>query len=206
MKHKDSEKSKEEKPAGEQQNQQENAPHAAEKELQELAAKAETLQKEKDELFAKLQRLSADYLNFQKRVPKQIEEAVIYEKEKMVKMLLPSLDNFERTLNNIEKVDNIKSLSAGIKIVYDQMLEILKTHGAEQISEIGEKFDPSLHEAVVQQNEETKEDNIVLEEFQKGYRMSGRTIRPSKVAVNKLLPKTPAQEESSEEPETTDTE
>ena len=60
----------------------------------------EELQKEKDELFAQLQRVSADYANFQKRVPRQISDSINYEKEKIIKSLLPALDNFEHTLQN----------------------------------------------------------------------------------------------------------
>jgi len=66
------------------------------------------------------------------------------------------------------------------------MLDILKSHGVEQIKAPGEKFDPALHEAMMQKTEPEEEDNIVLEEFQKGYKLNGRVIRPSKVIVNKL--------------------
>jgi len=66
------------------------------------------------------------------------------------------------------------------------MLDILKSHGVEQIKAPGENFDPALHEAMMQKTEPEEEDNIVLEEFQKGYKLNGRVIRPSKVIVNKL--------------------
>ena len=137
-------------------------------------------------LFAQYQRVSADYANFQKRVPKQIADTICYEKEKIIKTLLPALDNFEHTLQNTDSVENADVFVKGVRIIYDQMLDILKSHGVEQIKAPGEIFDPALHEAMMQKTEPEKEDNIVLEEFQKGYKLNGRVIRPSKVIVNKL--------------------
>ena len=155
-------------------------------ELEELRDTIESLQKEKDELFAKLQRVSADYANFQKRAPKQISDTIAYEKEKIIRTLLPALDNFEHTLQNADSAEDVDVLVKGIRIIYDQMLDILKSHGIEQIKALDEKFDPALHEAMMQKAEPEKADNIVLEEFQKGYKLNSRVIRPSKVIVNKL--------------------
>ena len=161
----------------------------------------ENLQKEKDELFGKLQRVSADYANFQKRVPKQISDTISYEKERIIKSLLPALDNFEHTLQNSHSAENAEAFIKGIKIIYDQMLDILKSHGVEQIKSPGENFDPAMHEAMMQRNEPEKEDNTVLEEFQKGYILNGRVIRPSKVIVNKLTSEQPEQpKENAEKP------
>ena len=164
---------------------------AGKNELEELRAAVEALQKEKDELFGKLQRVSADYANFQKRVPKQIADTVCYERERMVKTLLPALDNFELTLKNASSVENVSVLIEGIRIIYTQLLDILKSHNLEQIEALGQEFDPAMHDAVTQQANPQKQDGVVLEEFQKGYRLNGRVIRPSRVVINKL----PAQEE-----------
>jgi len=136
-------------------------------------------------LFAQYQRRTADYENFQKRVPKQISDTISYEKERIIKTLLPTLDNFEHTLQNAHSAENIDVLVKGIQIIYDQMLDILKSHGVEQIKAMGEAFDPALHEAMMQRAEPEREENIVLEEFQTGYKLNGRVIRPSKVVVNK---------------------
>jgi molecular chaperone GrpE len=160
-------------------------PKSKKSELEELRRQIESLQKEKDELFAKLQRVGADYENFQKRVPKQIADTVAYEKEKIIKTLLPALDNFEHTLQNANSAESLDVLLKGIQIIYDQMLDTLKSHGVEQIKAVGEKFEPALHEAMMQRYEAEEEENIVLEEFQKGYKLNGRVIRPSKVVVNK---------------------
>jgi len=132
------------------------------------------------------QRVSADYANFQKRAPKQIADTIAYEKEKIIKTLLPALDNFEHTLQKAHSTKDIEVFVKGVQIVYDQMLDILKSHGVEQIRASGEKFDPALHQAMMQQAEPEQEEDIVLEEFQTGYKLNGRVIRPSKVIVNKL--------------------
>jgi molecular chaperone GrpE len=174
MKQKESEKQKDQK-----------HPRPKDNGLKKLRKQVETLQKEKEELFGKLQRISADYANFQKRVPKQITDTTIYEKEKIIKTLLPALDNFEHALQNAHSAESLDVLVKGIQIVYDQMLDILKLHDVEQIKALGEKFDPALHQAMMQKSEPDSEDNIVLEEFQKGYKLNGRVIRPSKVIVNK---------------------
>ena len=158
-----------------------------------LIAQIEKLTAEKDELFSKLQRLSADYVNYQKRSAKQIFESVAYEKESIIKSLLPILDNFEHTLSGAESLEDIESLRKAVKIIYDQMLSILKNHGIEQIGSVGQKFDPSCHEAMMQKMEPDKEDMIILEEFLKGYRLGEKVLRPGRVIVNKL----PAQSQDS---------
>jgi molecular chaperone GrpE len=174
-------------------------------ELEELQKQVEALQKEKDELFAKLQRVSADYINFQKRVPKQVADTVAYEKEKLIKSILPILDNFELTLQNAEVVGSIDDLVKGVKIIYDHLLDILKSHNVEQINALGEKFDPAQHEAMTHRAEPEKADGVVLEEYRKGYKLDGRVFRPSRVIVNKL-PSQQAEQPAEEEDETKDTE
>jgi len=161
------------------------------------------------------QRVSADYDNLQKRTAKQIVDTIGYEKEKIIKTFLPALDHFESALGglqNVQSAENVDVLLQGITIVYDQMLDILKLHNVEQIKALGEPFEPALHEAVMQKTEPEQEENIVLEEFQKGYKLNGRVIRPSKVIVNKLTSEQPAEQEAKppeqtiDECETTETE
>ena len=154
--------------------------------IEELQSIIETLQQEKDELFGKLQRVSADYANFQKRAPKQIADTIAYEKESIIKSLLPALDNLDHTIQNSAATENTEVLLKGIRIIYDQLLDILKSHGVVQMKTLGEIFNPALHEAMMRKTEPEKEDNTILEEFQKGYMLNGRAIRPSKVVVNKL--------------------
>jgi molecular chaperone GrpE len=188
MKHKDKEKPKEKV-------EQEVKSGESEK----LRQQDETLQKEKDELFGKLQRVSADYINYQKRVSKQTADTVAYEKEKIIKTLLPALDNFEHTLQNAASAESADVLLKGIRIIYDQILAILKSHGVERIDALGARFDPAMHEAVSHRTEPEKEENIVLEEFQKGYKLNDRVLRPSRVIINKLPSTEQAEQDSSDD-------
>jgi molecular chaperone GrpE len=197
MKHKRKEKSK----AEDSQRADDKEQKAQENKLEELYDKIESLQKEQDELFAKLQRVSADYANFQKRVPKQIGDTIGYEKERIIKTLLPVLDNFEHTLQNAHSAEDVDVLIMGIRIIYDQFLDILKSHNVEQIEALGEQFDPAMHQAMTQQTDPDKQENIVLEEFQKGYRLNGRVIRPSRVIVNKLPEEKPGDGQEGQPPE-----
>ena len=173
------------------------------KQPEELRKQTETLQQEKDDIFAKLLRVAADYDNYQKRSAKQITDNVAYEKDKIVKSLLPVLDNFEYILANTSCGAADETLLKGVKIIYDQMLDVLKGHGIEQIKSAGEPFNPAHHEAITHRSENSKEEGLVLEELQKGYKLNGRLIRASRVIVNKTpAPQTAPQPE---EPETKDT-
>lgn len=186
----------------------EEKPKKTEKEKQKMKDQIEQLQQEKQVLFEKLQRLSADYANFQKRAPKQLADSLAYEKDKLVKALLPAMDNFEHTLKNSATAESTEVLTHGIQIVYDQMITALKSIGVEQIMAAGQKFDPSLHQAMLRQTDPEKEDDSVLEEFQVGYMLNGRVIRPSKVIVNKLpeqAPPQPTEPETAEQGEETKT-
>ncbi|MGA2914553.1 MAG: nucleotide exchange factor GrpE [Sedimentisphaerales bacterium] len=150
-----------------------------------LREQIDKLQAEKDEMFARLQRLSADYMNYQKRSAKQISEAIAYEKEVIIKSLLPVLDNFEHTLASAENEQDIENLRKGVKIIYEQMLSIFKSYGVEQVSSAGKQFDPACHQAVMQETDADKEDGIILKELMKCYRLGEKVLRPGRVVVNK---------------------
>lgn len=177
-----------------------------EKNIEQLEKQVEELTNEKLDTFEKLQRISADYANFQKRAPKQIADSVAYEKKAIIRSLLTSVDNFEHALSHAasatgeEALDNIIK---GIQMVFDHMLDALKTHGVQPIEALGQPFDPNQHEAMMQRSEPDKEDGTVLEVYQAGYTINDQVLRPCKVIVNKIQTEEPAQETESE---TTDTE
>jgi molecular chaperone GrpE len=194
------EKPKEEPPQTTQQEQSKTEPPA--QDIQELQKQLEGLRKEKDDIFAKLQRVAADYDNYQKRSVKQISDNIAYEKDKLIKALLPVIDDFERVLANAECGKNTDAVIKGMGIVYEHLKGVLRSEGVEEIESAGEKFDPAHHQALTQRSEQDKEDGVVLEELQKGYKLNGRVIRASRVVVNK----TPAPATTKpEEPETKDT-
>jgi molecular chaperone GrpE len=184
------------KPRDESENNEER--NATEEEINELRRELDSVRQEKDKLFDRLQRVYADYANFQKRVPKNIADAVAYEKERFIRSLLPILDNLEHTLK-AHAGESTDALIRGVEIICGQMLDILKTHGITQIQAAGEHFDPERHEAILRKSEPDQEDNLILEEVQKGYLMNGRVLRPSRVVVNKIAtPGVPPPQESTE--------
>ena len=199
---------KKEKPKEEQQPQaakqaeqetakQEQPVEEPQKQVEELRKQIEELRKEKDDIFAKLQRVAADYDNYQKRSARQMEDGISYEKDKTIKALLPALDDFERVLAH---TDNAEAVVKGISIVYEHLKGILRALGLEQIESAGEKFDPAHHQAITQTSVAGKEDGLIMEELQKGYKLNGRVIRASRVVVNKVVAA-----ETEQEPETKDT-
>jgi molecular chaperone GrpE len=128
---------------------------------------------------------------------------VDYEKRQIIKSLLSSMDNFAHALAGAKTAqpESLQSVIDGVQLVYDHMLDALKTHGMEKIASVGQPFEPGKHEAIMQKTEPDKPDNIVLEEFLAGYTLNGQVLRPARVVVNKL----PAQPTPTPD-ETTDTE
>lgn len=145
------------------------------------------LEQEIDELKQRLQRLGADYQNYQKRSHTQMEQAVKFANENLMKSLLPVIDNFEHTLENLKKnkeAGDIEPLLKGVKIVYDHMMDILKNSGMQRIEITpGCEFDPSMHEAMLHEESETLPANSVVRELQAGFVLNDRTLRPAKVSV-----------------------
>lgn len=159
---------------------------AADKKIAELEEQLEAITAEKQDIFEKFQRVSADYINYQKRTPRQIADSVAYEKQAVIRSILPTLDNLAHAVTSAREHNADESVVKGIELVHDHMLDALKVHGVKRIVALGEQFDPALHEAVMQRTEEDKPDNSVLEEYQNGYTLNDQAIRPAKVIVNKL--------------------
>lgn len=143
----------------------------------ELDAQKALLQQSEDQY----KRLQADFANFRRRNEKEREELSSVVLQGLVKDLLPIIDNFERALA-VEGVAG-SPLHDGISMVYNQLMETLKKNGVETIKAAGEKFDPNYHQAVMRVQDPEKEDDTIEEEFQKGYMVQGRVIRPSMVKV-----------------------
>ncbi|WP_210366893.1 nucleotide exchange factor GrpE [Bacillus sp. REN3] len=129
-------------------------------------------------------RLQADFDNFRRRSRIDLEASAKYRAQSLVTDLLPALDNFERALKMEVDNEQAKSLLQGMEMVYRSLLEALKNEGVELIEAVGKEFDPHLHQAVMQAENENFGPNIVVEEFQKGYLLKDRVIRPSMVKVN----------------------
>jgi molecular chaperone GrpE len=107
-----------------------------------------------------------------------------YRAQKLITDLLPALDNFERAMKMEADNEQTKTLLQGMDMVYRSMVEALKKEGVEPIEAVGKEFDPHLHQAVMQGEDANFGSNIVTDEFQKGYLLKDRVIRPSMVKVN----------------------
>lgn len=170
------------------------------KELEQLQEKCKALDEERQKLFEQLQRLGADYANYQKRTTRQISEAVAQEKRKVLRAWLSSLDNLEHALTSVTSETGPGALSKvleGMRLIYDHMLEALKGQGVRKMEPLGKPFEPDMHEALMKRTEEGQKDNIVLEVHQSGYMLGDDVLRPAKVVVNKL-PAENAEDEFSE--------
>lgn len=146
--------------------------------------KVKELEAALDEKENKLLRLQADFDNYRRRVKLDQEAAEKYRAQNLVSDILPSLDNFERALKVEANDEQTKSLLQGMDMVYRGLVEAIKKEGVDIIESVGQQFDPHLHQAVMQVDEPTVEPNVIVEEFQKGYKLKDRVIRPSMVKVN----------------------
>lgn len=145
----------------------------------QLAAKTA----ESEEHYSRMLRLQADFENFRRRSQKEREDFVKYAVEGLVNNLLPVLDNFERALSNQE--DQGGNFKTGVEMIFRQFKEALEAEGVKAIEAVGCEFDPNCHQAVMQVASDEHEDNIVIEEFQKGYLLKEKVIRPAMVKVAK---------------------
>ncbi|UOR12261.1 nucleotide exchange factor GrpE [Halobacillus amylolyticus] len=151
---------------------------------EEAIGELEQLQQEKEEVQNRLLRLQADYDNFRRRTQKEREADRKYKSQSIVEELIPVLDNFERALQVEVDGDAAKNFANGMEMVYDQFQAALVKEGVEEIPAQGEVFDPHLHQAVMQVEDDNFESNVVVEQLQKGYRLNDRVIRPAMVKVN----------------------
>lgn len=142
------------------------------------------LRKEKDEISERMLRIQAEFDNFKKRTQREKVAERQYRSQDLVTELLPALDNFERALE-VEVTGEAKSVIDGISMVYRQIKDVLKAEDVEEIETVGKEFDPNLHHAVMQVEDDEVESNIVVEELQKGYILKDRVIRAAMVKVNK---------------------
>jgi molecular chaperone GrpE len=142
----------------------------------------EALQKERDELVDTLQRVQAEFDNYRKRAARDQQSLVTRAHERLVKELLPVLDDLERALEAAEAHEEAK-LEEGVALVTRSLADVLRKEGLEEIPTEG-KFDPHVHEALLSQPSETKEGSVI-EVLQKGYRLGDRVIRPARVVISR---------------------
>ena len=156
------------------------------KEIEELKKKLEGKEKETKEYYDRLLRTAADLENYKKRAAKEKEEWTKFANEDLMKAILPFIDNLERAVNHAEKVMDTGVMIEGVRLTLQQVLQTLNKFGLAPFDSVGKPFDPAMHEAMLVVESDKHQPDWVVEEFQKGYLLNDRLLRPATVSVSKL--------------------
>ena len=170
----------------------------AESQLKELQAKLEAKEQEAKETYDRLLRVSADFENYKKRSAREIEEFRKYANQTLLKEMLSVVDNLELAINSSnhgKKTD--KNLIEGLNLTLNEILRVFEKFDVKPIAAQGQAFDPAFHEAVMREETDDFPENTVVSEFQKGYLLHDRLLRPAMVVV--AVPKTTRKENKPEE-------
>lgn len=167
----------------EMESQDEKHNQAETQEIDTLNKLLEDKQKEIDEYKNRWLRAQADFDNYKKRMQREIQEINLYAGEQLIKDILPVIDNFERALDSVKDTDD--AFYKGVKLIYQQIIDVLKKHEIQEIEALGKPFDPNYHEAVMMVESEEFKSDTVAEVLLKGYMYHSKVIRPSMVKVAK---------------------
>ena len=165
--------------------QEKNIEEETQKETSEIKEEDETerIKKDFEQLNNQYIRLAADFDNYRKRQIQEREALLKYGAEECMKKVIEVVDNFDRAMKTVEKIDNIDKMKETFFILNKQLNDSLTKLGLEQIKSVGEKFDPNLHEAVMQTQTDEHEEETILQELQKGYKLGDKVLRPAMVSV-----------------------
>ena len=152
--------------------------------LGKMQAQIDGLTQERSTLLDQLLRRQAEFENYRRRAERERTETYARARAEVVLELLPVIDNFERALASLEHVkDDAASLRHGIELIHRQLQDALAKFGLEPVVSVGQAFDPHVHEAVSAEPSAEHEENTVIAEFQRGYRLGEKLLRPAKVKV-----------------------
>ena len=149
-----------------------------EKKLEEAEAEA----KENHDRFL---RVSAEFENFKKRKQREMDDFRKFANETLFRELLTVVDNLERAVGSFAEACESKQLLEGVELTLKEILKIFEKFDVRPIEAVEKAFDPSVHQAVLQEPSETHAENTVIREFQKGYTIHDRLLRPAMVVVSK---------------------
>lgn len=155
-----------------------------EQEIARLRDELEEKAREAGENHDKYLRICADLDNYRKRAAKEKADAISFANEGFIEELLSVIDNMDRALIHATGEHSLDSLRTGVKLTMDQMYALLKKFGLDDVKSVGERFDPAVHHAISEVESEA-EPGSVVDEFQKGYYLKGRLLRPAMVSVAK---------------------
>lgn len=156
-----------------------------EEEIKRLSEQCEASSREAAANYDKYLRAVAELDNYKKRAEKEKADSIAFANEKLLEEILPAFDNFERALAHANGEDNVESLRKGIELTASQMSAVFRKFGLQEVKAEGEKFDPAVHHAISEEERDDLEPGTVVKEFQKGYTLKGRLLRPAMVAVSR---------------------
>ena len=163
--------------------------HKKKKKKEDSTEELKKLLGEKEEEIKALQEkmlyFQAEFENFKKLKTKERVETLKYGNEALIKEFIPVADNLEMAINHASTTDDYKSIIEGIKLTLNEFTKVLEKVGVTKIDAVGKQFDPNLHEAFYQEERDDIEPDTVISEFQKGYLLNERLIRPSRVILSK---------------------
>ncbi|MFA5068997.1 MAG: nucleotide exchange factor GrpE [Candidatus Omnitrophota bacterium] len=139
----------------------------------------------KDACQDRLLRLQAEFDNFRKRSARERQEFIKYANESLIIELVGMLDNFERSIKAADSKQDFKLLHQGVDIISKQLHKLLEEKGLKRINSLGERFDPGRHDAIEAVEAPDADEGAILEEFQPGYMLNDKVIRPAMVKVAK---------------------
>jgi molecular chaperone GrpE len=145
------------------------------------ASEVDKIKAERDALLDRLARLQAEFENARKRASREQQENRDYAIAEAIKAMLPALDSFERALRT--QNSSPAEFRSGVELIYKQLQDALARVGVQHVGAVGEKFDPHFQEAIEVVDTTEAEDNHVVEELQRGYKLKGRLLRPAMVRV-----------------------
>ena len=150
---------------------------------EELMSKLQETEKAASENYDKYVRAAAELENYRKRAAREKADAVRFGNENLLRDILPLMDNIDRAMDHACNSDDFDAFKQGLKLLQEQLLVCLQKHGVEQIEAVGKDFDPHVHEAMLQVESNEHEESKVVGEFERGYLLNGRLLRPAKVSV-----------------------
>lgn len=164
---------------------EEETAETAEAAQEEAALDAEKLAAELADLNQRFLRVAADFDNYKRRTVQEKEDLVKYSNAKIMGELLPVLDAFQLALKNPGESQEAQNVIKGVEMLYRQIMQVLEQAGMSKIEAVGQPFDPKLHEAIMQVDDDSVPEDTVVEELRAGYVLNERVIRPSMVKVSR---------------------
>jgi len=148
-------------------------------------ARLEQLEKEHETLKSQYVRIAADFDNFRKRQSRDQDDLKIQLISKSLSAILPIVDNFERARKQLKpESEEAQTLHKSYQGLYKQLVDVLKQQGVAPMRVVGQRFDPNLHEAVLRELNDEYEEDVNIEELQRGYHLDGKVLRHALVKVS----------------------